>query len=101
MSCEPPEIATVVAAFVIPQHSKQAVDILVNGNPVGRWEFHLGEQMVERKIVIPHSVANGARQLLITFLLPDAAMPAALKFNADTRMLGIIVPQIRVSASTE
>ena len=86
---------------MIPQHSKQAVDILVNGNQVGRWEFHFGEQIAERQIVIPHSVANGARQLLITFLLPDAAMPAALKFNPDPRMLGINVPQIRVSASTE
>ena len=90
-----------VAAFVIPQHSKQAVDILVNGNQVGRWEFHFGEQIAERQIVIPHSVANGARKLLITFLLPDAAVPADLKFSSDARMLGINVAQIRVSASTE
>jgi len=90
-----------VAAFVIPEHSKQAVDILVNGNQVGRWEFHFGEQIAERHIVIPHSVANGARKLLITFLLPDAVVPADLKFNSDARMLGISVAQIRVSASTE
>ena len=95
------KLTATVAAFVIPQHSKQAVDILVNGNPVGRWEFRFGEQMAERQVVIPHSVANGARQLLITFLLPDAVVPAALKLNSDTRMLGITVPQIRVSASTE
>jgi len=90
-----------VAAFVIPQHSKQAVDILVNGNQIGRWEFHFGEQIAERQIVIPHPVANGARKLLITFLLPDAVVPADLKFNSDARMLGISVAQIRVSASTE
>jgi hypothetical protein len=94
-------LTATVAAFVIPQHSKQAVDILVNGNPVGHWEFHFGEQWSERQIVIPDSVANGARQLLITFLLPDAAMPDALKFNPDRRMLGISVAQIRVSASTK
>ena len=95
------KLTATVAAFVIPQHSKQAVDILVNGNQVGRWEFHFGEQIAERQIVIPHSVANGARKLLITFLLPDAVVPADLKFNSDARMLGINVAQIRVSASTE
>jgi hypothetical protein len=97
----PLKLTATVAAFLIPQHAKQAVEILVNDHPVGRWEFHLGEQLAQRQIVIPQAVANGVRQLLIRFLLPDAAAPAALKFNPDVRTLGILVPQIRLSASTE
>ena len=83
-------------AFLLPQLATQRADIFVNDQPVGRWEFRLGDTMREREIRIPEGTVAGAKHLVITFRLPDAATPAGMHFNSDTRLLGMRVARFRI-----
>jgi hypothetical protein len=90
------ELVATADAFLLPQLVTQRADIFVNDRPVGRWEFRLGEPMRERAVRVPESIVAGATHLVITFRLPDAATPAGMHFNSDTRLLGMRVARFRI-----
>jgi hypothetical protein len=80
-------------AFVVPQHPRQEVDVLVNGRHAGTFSFDSFD-IVERVIRLPADLFAGSEVLELSFASKSARSPAELGLSADSRRLGIGVAKV-------
>ncbi|MBP1475466.1 phospholipid carrier-dependent glycosyltransferase [Frateuria sp. MAH-13] len=76
-------------ALVSPQHSRQRIDITLNGRSVAQREVALPQSALAFDVVLPESVLREAGKLIIGFDLPDAVSPQAIGMGGDGRMLAL------------
>jgi hypothetical protein len=103
------EMTATLLSFLVPgKLDSQRVNILINDEQVGQWVVRRPEtgwwrrlsSRIDRtkrfqgqRVIIPRHLLKGSR-MTITFELPDAASPAALRASGDNRILGIAVRRI-------
>lgn len=80
-----------------PRLSAQNVSILANGMPVGSVAFNAGGQEKASLDIDAASVPSGD-ELLLTFLLHDAARPTDLALSTDGRLLALAFRQLSLLA---
>ncbi|MBD1869717.1 hypothetical protein H6F95_20925 [Cyanobacteria bacterium FACHB-471] len=91
------ELSAIARAFVNEEHPKLDVEVIVNGEEVGQWEFVYGESADgERKAVIPADLVAKQNPLEIVFKMPNAKSPAELGISSDGRVLGLGIYELRL-----
>ena len=83
-------------SFLADALPRQEVEVVVNGQPVGKWEFTTKSPAGERTAVIPAEVTGLHDPLQVDFRVPTAASPASLGMSADARQLGIGLQWLRL-----
>lgn len=92
------ELRARVTPFVHPRRPTQAVEVVANGTPVGRWTFSLEDAGgTERTAIVPGEVAREQSPLELAFRIADPRSPAELG-AADPRELGIAFTTLSLSA---
>ena len=77
-------------SFVHTKHPTQSVGIKIGGKDFGRWVFHDGRPLFERKTFrVPAQHTRGKGRLTVELDLPDAMSPASLGAGPDNRPLGL------------
>ena len=89
-------LVTVLSPLVSPRLSKQRVEIYVNGKQLGRWDVN---SRGEYKMLIPRNYITG-NVMELSFILPDAISPEALKIGSDKRRLGVAVSSLTILKET-
>ena len=92
------ELRARVTPFVVRQRPTQAVEVVANGTPVGRWTFSLQDGGgTERRAIIPAQVASEKAPLELSFQIADPRSAAEVG-GADVRKLGIAFTTLSLSA---
>jgi hypothetical protein len=79
---------------------RQDVGILVNGVPVGTWNFRRGEDKTRRLVQFPAAVINGSRFVHVEFRIADCRSPAEMGVSKDERELGISLRSLKIREIT-
>jgi hypothetical protein len=89
------DVVTSIGGFVSPQ-PEIVVRVLVNDAPLDTWVFHQENQSTPRMVVIPATLLEQTRGMVITLRIAQPHSPRELGFNRkDKRNLGIMVRSIR------
>ncbi len=75
-----------------PELTKQLVEVSINNKVIGKWDVDVAQ---EYSMAIPTDTLSNPH-LHITFTLPNAASPASLGMNTDTRKLGILFKELKI-----
>ncbi len=91
-----PLVLTVEAgAFVVPQHPRLYVDVVVNGQPVDQWIFRYPFRSAARwEARIPAALAAGRRDLNVEFRFRNPEAPLYLGVGPSSRFLGLNVVSV-------
>jgi hypothetical protein len=92
-------VATVRASLGAHRR-RQDVGILVNGVPVGTWNFHRGDDKIKRLVQFPAAVINGSQFAHVEFRIADCRSPAEMGVSKDERELGINLRLLKVREIT-
>lgn len=74
----------------------QPTDVYVNGEKVAHWEVGAPAEFQTK---IPTEVRDQSDSMLVEFRTPLAISPSQLGANADTRVLGVCVFEIQITAT--
>jgi len=81
-------------AFIVRgKVEEQNVTLLANGQNIGQWQYSSTKNKGERTATVSKSIIKD-NKLILTFQIPDSAVPKEQGFNNDTRTLGIAVSTI-------
>ena len=67
---------------------EQNVSISINREEIAQWQF-IDKEASRRQLRIPADLINPAEPFIMSFHVPDAAIPAELGTGPDTRLLGL------------
>lgn len=84
-------------AYLGPRHPVQMVDVEVNGTLVAEWRFDLEQPAGWRTAAIPHDLLAGGSASIV-FRSPGSTSPAAVGDSSDTRILGIGIKAMILTA---
>jgi hypothetical protein len=85
-------------AFVHEVHPELDVDVIVNDEQVGEWEFVHGQaDSGVRTAILPASLVNKQKPLQIAFRVPNAKSLAELGLASDERQFGLGLLELRLS----
>jgi hypothetical protein len=84
-------------AFLGPRHPVQMVDVEVNGTLVAQWKFDLEQPAGWRTAAIPPGLLAGGSASIV-FRSPGSISPAEMGDSSDTRILGIGIKAIILTA---
>lgn len=84
--------------FTDPKNPVQRFGIKINGKELG-WKE--GSASNEFAFDIPVEVVNNADELNIEILLPDAKSPSSVGVSSDTRVLGLALQKLEISATLQ
>jgi hypothetical protein len=89
------DVVTSIGAFASPPQ-EIVVSVLVNDAPLDTWVFARRNQSTPRRVVIPRTLLEHSRGMVITLRIAKPHSPRELGFNKkDKRNLGIMVRSIR------
>ena len=84
------DLELVVAAkpFVNEKHPQQEVDVVVNGERVGRWTYDTS-RTIKQRATIPAELVKQQIPMTLTLRLRKAVSPSALGLSSGARQLGL------------
>jgi hypothetical protein len=85
-------------AFVVPEHPRLDVAVIANGTAVATWRFTQSDAEGPRDAVIPGRLLVAASALYLRFLLSEPARPSDVGLSVDSRLLGIEMHDLRMTA---
>jgi hypothetical protein len=74
---------------------KQTVEILINGQKAGKWEFTKPGN-IEKTLLIPKALITTDRNLVISFITPDAAKARDIG-GIDKRILSVAFYNLKIA----
>ncbi len=86
------------SAMTHRQQPIQEMEILANDTVIRHASFRAGDPPLDINVLIPATALNHEGMLRLVFRIAHPSSPRALGMSGDSRQLGILVHQIRISA---
>lgn len=91
----PATLQASVTPFIHGDLSRQRLELWSGDRKLGEWQLHQ-TQVIQAEL--PAACIDPARELQLTWVLPDACSPASIQCNPDERVLAVKFHQLSIRA---